>query len=137
MADYEKDYFWHKSAKPHVSFPQSQPGFFLGLDPIPGAIEAVKKIMADDRYTVWVVTAPSVQNPLCYTEKRLWIEKHFGMELVHNMIIAPDKSRVKGDYLIDDRNIGNGQESFEGTLLWYGHWPHQNWSDILKELGIE
>ena len=65
-------------------------------------------------YVVHILSAPSVFNPLCYTEKRLWVENYPGFEFVHKLILATNKGLLEGDYLIDDYIAGRGQENFDG-----------------------
>lgn len=103
---------------PAINYPQSQYGFFTGLEPIKNGVETVNKLA--EYFDVYILTAPSVKNPLCYTEKRVWIENHFGMAMVEKLIISPNKGLNKGDYLIDDFISGNGQENFEGKVLHFG-----------------
>ncbi|MEM6771077.1 MAG: hypothetical protein AAF597_10870, partial [Bacteroidota bacterium] len=62
---------------PGIKFPQSQCDFFRSLKPIPGGVEAVKYLSEIDLFDVYILTAPSIRNPFCYTEKRLWVEDHF------------------------------------------------------------
>ena len=69
-----------------IEFPQSIPNFFLDLEPIEGAIEGV--LLLSKKYDVQFLTAPSFMNPLSYTEKRLWIEKYFGLEWCKKLILA-------------------------------------------------
>lgn len=107
-------------------FPQSNWGFFANLDPIEEAIETVKMLM--EYYDIWILTRPSYMNPLCYTEKRIWIEKYFGLDFCQKLIICSDKSLLKGDYLIDD-TIEHGQKEFEGTLLHFGH-DFKDWGEV-------
>lgn len=116
---------------PYNKFPQCEYGFFMNLEPIEGAILAVKWLMASKDFEVYVLTAPSLPNPMCYTEKRVWIEKHFGMELVKNMIISAHKHLCKGDILIDDNLSGAGQNKFEGELIHFGSEEYPNWHEIL------
>lgn len=52
-------------------------------------------------FDVWVCTKPLEVNPTCRDDKGAWIEEHFP-ELLHRLIITPDKSMVRGDVLIDD-----------------------------------
>lgn len=111
-------------------FPQSNWGFFANLDPIDGAIETVKMLM--NYYDVWILTRPSYMNPLCYTEKRIWIEKYFGLDFCQKLIICSNKSLLKGDYLIDDC-VEHGQTEFEGELLHFGN-TYKSWEDIKKYL---
>lgn len=112
-------------------FPQSNWGFFANLKKIPNGVESVKKLM--NYYDVYILTRASYQNILCYTEKRIWIEKHFGLEFCDKMIFASDKSMVKGDFLIDD-TTGNGQPDFEGEFIHFGHDEFKNWDDVYEYL---
>ena len=58
-----------------------------------------------DKFDMWFLTAPSIKNPMSYAEKRVWIETNsFPPE---RLIICPDKSLLKGDYLIDDNKEGD------------------------------
>lgn len=117
-----------KHITPEILYPQSQWGFFLNLDPMPDAIEVINLLMT--KYNVYILTRPSVMNPLCYTEKRVWIEKYFGLEFCKKLIICYDKSMVKGDYLIDD----NIHEGFEGEHIHFGTDRFKNWNDVKKYL---
>jgi 5'-nucleotidase len=117
---------------PGIKYPQSQSGFFLGLKPIHGAVEAVNKIRNSDKYTVYILSRPSYMNHLCYTEKREWIEKYFGLDFCKNLILCWDKSMVKGDYLIDDLL----QDGFSGEHIHIGSPRFPNWKSVLKYLDI-
>jgi 5'(3')-deoxyribonucleotidase len=127
----------HKKALiacPAMRFPQAQYGFFSGLEPIEGAIKSVKLLMESALYKPYILTAPSVKNPLSYAEKRIWVERYLGMEMVERLVISPDKSLLKGDYLIDDIIHGKGQDSFEGKLIHFGSNEYPDWSAVLSEL---
>lgn len=102
---------------PRQNYPQSQFGFYLNLEPIPSALFAVEQLK--DKYDVWILTKPSYRNINSYTEKALWIQNHLGTDMVDKLIMSPDKSLVKGDYLIDDMDNA-GQLEFEGELLRFG-----------------
>jgi 5'(3')-deoxyribonucleotidase len=119
------------SACPEIKYPQSQYGFFAGLEAIPGGLEAIAWLRAQEQFSVYILTAPSLQNPLCYTEKRVWVEQHLGFDMVERLIISPDKGLNKGDYLIDDHTEGKGQDTFEGVLLHFGSPVYPDWSSIL------
>ncbi len=82
-------------ASSEVRFPQSVPGFFLDLAPLPGAIDAVNELRAG--CDLFVLSAPSTRNPHSYTEKRLWIEKYFDYQFTKRLILSPNKSLLKGD----------------------------------------
>ncbi|MEE9581139.1 MAG: hypothetical protein V3V74_07485 [Nitrosomonadaceae bacterium] len=121
------------SDNPAIKYPQSQYGFFENLVPIDGAIEAVHKINQSDKYDVHILTAPSLRNPLCYTGKRVWVEKHLGYDFVQRLIISPDKSLLKGSFLVDDWISGRGQEDFEGQLIQFGSKAFPDWQAVLKQ----
>lgn len=122
-----------RAQNPEQIYPQSQIGFFLNLEPLPGAIDAYRQLK-DAGYHVMFLTAPSVRNPLCYTEKRLSIEKHFGLDACYDLIIAQDKSLLLGGILIDDRVDSNKQNLFQGRLIQYGSESYPTWRDIVQTL---
>lgn len=119
---------------PAVKYPQSQYGFFTNLHPIDGGIEFVNELMHSNVYIPYILTAPSIQNPLCYTEKRVWIEKMFGLSFVSNLIICNNKALLRGDILIDDHESGKGQEQFKGRLIHFGSNRFPNWKAVKEEL---
>lgn len=114
-----------------VQFPHARYGFFLELEPIPGAIEAVKKL--ETMYDVWILTRPSIKNKLCYTEKAYWIEKYLGEDMLNRTIYACDKSVVRGEFLVDD-NRDHGQENGEFALLHFGTERFPDWTAVLEYL---
>lgn len=127
ICDYDSQMKLYKNKHPDVEYPQSIEGFFSSMLPIEGAIEAVNKLIDSDKYEIYILTAPSLKNPLCYTEKRLWIEKYFGMDLVENLIIAMNKCLLIGDYLIDDKPHGYDEQ------IHYGSDEFPNWEVVLKK----
>lgn len=132
LCNFSKAYHKALLENPEIKFPQSQYGFFRDLEPIIDSIEAVEFLDAQDDFSVYFLTAPSIKNPLCYTEKRLWIEDKFGLEMVQQLIISPNKGLNKGDYLIDDHQSGKGQESFEGELIHFGSDKYKTWKQVLN-----
>ena len=128
---------FYKAAKqaltenPNQKYPQSQWGFFLKLEEIPGAIEGFRKL--EEKYDLWILTRPSFRNVNCYTEKAQWILDHLGFDIVEKTIMAPNKSFLKGDYLIDD--MGNaGQEEFEGEWIHFKTEKFPNWETVTEYL---
>jgi 5'-nucleotidase len=119
---------------PSIKFPQSQYGFFSNLRPIDNAIDSVNELNLNPKYDVYILTSPSVRNPLSYTEKRVWIGDKFGLEFAHKLIISPNKGLLRGDILIDDNISGNGQENFKGTVMEYGGDIYPDWISIAKTL---
>lgn len=76
------------------------PGWFAELPVTPGAVEGVDGLLAAG-IDVWVCTKPLEVNPTCHSDKAQWIARHFPA-LTERLIIAPDKSMVIGDVLLDD-----------------------------------
>ncbi|MFD1257268.1 5'(3')-deoxyribonucleotidase [Mucilaginibacter terrae] len=76
-----------------------EPGFFLTLPLIEGAIEAVQRLM--EYFDVYIVSA-AVEFPLSLNEKLKWLGTHFPFITWHNIVFCGDKSIIKTDYMIDD-----------------------------------
>ncbi len=130
IANYSEAFSEARRKVPGIQYPQSQIDFFRNLEPVQGAIRGVNAIEAAG-HDVWFLTAPSVFNPLSYTEKRIWIETHFGIKSAHNLIIAYDKSMVEGDVLIDDGSC-HGQPEFGGIWMRFGSSKYRNWDEVIR-----
>ena len=116
---------------PQIAYPQSQYGFFAKLEPIDGALDAMKMLWEDPCVEVWLLTSPSTKNPLSYTEKRAWVGEHLGEHFAERLVLSPNKGLLKGDLLVDDIEEGNGQEDFEGMLLHFGSEDCTNWCEAM------
>lgn len=132
LCDYDGGLKRHQALHPHLQFPQSEPGMFLNLEPILGAVEAYLWLDAQPSMDVYILTAPSELNPHSYTEKRLWVEKYLGMRAVYKLIISPNKGLNRGQYLIDDYISGRGQENFEGKILEFGSHEFPDWPAVIE-----
>lgn len=135
LADYSKAYKEVKTKNPEIEFPQSISEFFLNLEL---KEKETKKYLEklSDYYDIWFLTAPSYMNPLSYTEKRLWIEKHFGISWCKKLIFCVNKSLLKGNYLIDD-SVTKRQLEFEGELILLGSEKFSNFRYIFDYLYYE
>lgn len=131
LADFKSASDRDKIDFPEQKYPQSQIGFFLNLKPIEYSLESFVEL--EKYFNVWILTRPSVQNPLCYTEKALWVKNHLGIDVQRRTIMATDKSLLKGDYLIDD-DTKHGQTEFEGEHIHFGNTPFENWQKVIKYL---
>jgi 5'-nucleotidase len=117
-----------KARFPQIAWPQSQYGFFTSLEPIAGAIDYVTALR--EFYDVYILSRPSVMNPLCYTEKRVWVEKYFGLEFCNKLILSPNKGLLRGDYLIDDVVWSD----FQGEQILYGSVTYPSWENVYQKL---
>eukprot|EP01057_Protomagalhaensia_wolfi_P001359 Protomagalhaensia_wolfi_Nauph_80__1358@NODE_180_length_3278_cov_60_680148_g136_i0_p2_GENE_NODE_180_length_3278_cov_60_680148_g136_i0NODE_180_length_3278_cov_60_680148_g136_i0_p2_ORF_typecomplete_len235_score20_03NT5C/PF06941_12/2_8e34HAD_2/PF13419_6/5_3e05HAD/PF12710_7/0_0003Put_Phosphatase/PF06888_12/0_00052Acid_phosphat_B/PF03767_14/0_41Hydrolase/PF00702_26/0_25_NODE_180_length_3278_cov_60_680148_g136_i015632267 len=94
-------------------------GFWSSMPPAPGAVEAMKE-MTDSGLQVWIVSAPDAfLTARCALEKYEWVEAHLGPEWKNRVILAPDKTLVQGDLLIDDKPTAT-----TGTLQDRQSWVH-------------
>ena len=134
LCDFYGAYDEVKRKNSKIGYPQSQCDFFRNLKPIHDAIMSMKWLIDSKYFDVYILTAPSVYNPLSYTEKRIWVEKWLGFEMVHKLIITPNKGLNKGDFLIDDNLEGRGQNTFEGELIHFGSNKFPTWMEVLTYL---
>ncbi|XP_036921786.1 5'(3')-deoxyribonucleotidase, cytosolic type [Sturnira hondurensis] len=123
------------------------PGFFLDLEPIPGAVEAMQQMNALKDTEVFICTSPLLKFDHCVGEKYHWVERHLGPQFVERIIMTRDKTVVLGDLLIDDKDTIQGQEetpSWEHILFTCYHNQHLalpptrrrllSWSDNWREI---
>lgn len=136
VCDFKGAYLSALGENPGIQFPQSQYRFFANLQPIEGAIETVRSLIDSDEYDPYILSAPSTRNPLSYSEKREWIEVHFGYDFCDKLILCAHKGLLKGHLLIDDNVKGKGQELFEGELIQFGSDAFPNWAAVRNRLGI-
>lgn len=134
LCDYEGAHHKALARQPKIAYPQSQYGFFRNLKPLEYVLESIEKLRRLPALELYILTAPSIFNPLCYSEKREWVENHLGFDWVKKLIISPNKGLNKGHYLIDDHTEGRGQESFEGELLHFGSAKFPDWLSITHYL---
>ena len=121
---------------PYDVHPDTIPGIFRNLNPIIGAIEAVKILFDSNQYEVYFLSTAPWNNPSAWTDKRLWLEDQFGNSVNRRLILTHRKDFLKGDILIDDRP-NNGAKDFEGTWIHFGTEEFPDWRSILKYLQLE
>ena len=143
MCVYNINNWFNKHPDLHNKYKQNPdhiPGIFRNPPPILDAIESVKKLAMSGKYELVIATTAPWGNPDAATDKRFWIEEHFGRIFHKKMAITHLKNLLIGDYLIDDRTA-NGAGEFKGELLRFG-WAYEtetwneypNWESILKKL---
>lgn len=134
LCDFTQMYNASKERHPEIEYPHSVPETFLNLAPIDGAIEGFRALSANPALDVYILSAPSVFNSHSYTEKRLWVERHLGLDAAHRLILSTHKHLNHGDFLVDDQVDGHGQEKFSGELLHFGSERFPNWSSIIHHI---
>lgn len=79
----------------------SSPGLFKSLDPIPGAIEALRALKKAG-HELHIATTPYIKGT-CSQDKLDWVEQYLPFIGGRNTILIRDKTMLKGDVLIDDK----------------------------------
>ncbi|MEX1196361.1 MAG: hypothetical protein WEB57_00685 [Pseudohongiellaceae bacterium] len=132
LCDYSAGYQLHRERYPGHEYPQGEPGLYVDLEPMPGAIEAYSWLNCHPMLDVYILTAPSVRNAHSYAEKRIWVERHLGLDAAYRLVITPNKGLSKGDFLVDDYTEGKGQERFEGKIIQFGSQEFPDWSSVIR-----
>lgn len=91
-------------------------GFAQKLEPLPGAIDAIKSIM--EKHEVIFVTAPYLGSKTWDHDRRSWLEEKFDINR-DQLIFAHNKKLIQGMTIIDDK---------WDTVV--------DWSDMNKTTGI-
>jgi 5'-nucleotidase len=110
-------------------------GAYLAMQPMPGALDAVRSIIGMGCFEVWIATKPPTGVPHAYRDKAAWVLQHLP-ELKRRIVITHDKGLLgcDDDFLIDDRPHKANCEAFRGTLIRFV--DGMNWDrvlDILRE----
>ena len=108
------------------------PGIFSLMDPMPGAIDAVHRLVA--KYDVYILSTAPWNNPSAWADKVSWVSKYLDDVLHKRLILSHQKDLLKGDYLIDDRHK-HGADTFEGEWIQFGKEPFKDWEAVLNYLG--
>src|SRR6056300_91376 len=111
------------------------PEIFALMEPIDGAIEALKKL--NNHFDLYILSTAPWDNPNAWKHKREWVERYFGKGkeniFYKKVILSHHKNLNKGDILIDDRP-NNGAEKFKGKWIQYGSEKFPDWETILQKL---
>lgn len=118
--------------------------WFQDLPVTPGAKEGVSELLAHKDIDLWICTKPLEANDRCRDDKGLWIREHFP-ELEHKLILAPDKSMIIGDVLLDDapkikwlpKAVWEPvvfSTPFNGPGSEWANLRHWTWGDPIEEL---
>lgn len=97
-------------------------GFLRNLRPLPGAVEAVKKLHKDGHDVCFVSNGTNC--PSAGFEKREWLKYYFGRVWKYPpLVLTKEKFRVRGDCLLDDdpKNLKGLYPETKGLLF---HQPY-------------
>ena len=71
------------------------PGIFSLMDPMPGAVEAVREL--SEHYDVYILSTAPWNNLTAYSDKIQWLTKHFGDLFKKRVIVTHCKNLCDGD----------------------------------------
>lgn len=108
------------------------PGIFALMEPMPGAIEAYRKLA--EKYNVFILSTSPWNNPTAASDKQAWVKRYLGDVAKKRLILSHHKYLNKGDYLIDDQPDHNNAKLFEGEIIAFGKDQFPNWDAVLKYL---
>lgn len=107
------------------------PGIFSLMDPMLGAIDAVK--LLSEHYDVYILSTAPWKNTSAWSDKITWIIKHFGELFKKRVILTHCKNLCYGDFLVDDRGK-NGASEFTGEWIEFGSAFYPGWEDVVDYL---
>lgn len=107
------------------------PGLFGQMQPMPGALEAVRRL--NEKYDCYILSTAPWKNPSAWSDKVSWITKYLDDVFHKKMVITHCKHLCKGDYLIDDRPK-HGASEFEGEWIHFGSEKFPDWDSVLEYL---
>jgi len=128
---YEQD----DKGKPHYD---DIPGIFALMEPMPGAIEAVKTLST--KYDLYILSTAPWMNPSAWSDKVKWVQKYFDSAqedgvFYKRLILCHHKDLLirPGAYLIDDRSK-HGADQFGEHWIQFGKEPFLTWESVVKYL---
>ena len=123
------------TGKPHYD---DIPGLFSLMDPMPGAIEAVKALADCGRYELYILSTAPWGNPSAWTDKLEWVKKHLDSDrpdgiFYKRLILSHHKNLCiqRRAWLIDSRKA-HGSEHFEHHLVHFGSERFPDWDSVVK-----
>lgn len=107
------------------------PGIFALMDPVPGAIEAVKFLAK--QYDVYILSTAPWNNPSAWADKVRFVQKYFPEVFHKRLILSHHKELCRGDYLIDDRSK-HGAKDFKGEWIQFRSKCFPDWDAVVDYL---
>lgn len=124
----------------------NRPGFYKEMEPIAGAVDAVKEAQALG-HEVFFLSAPWITNTTCASDKYDWIEKTFGEGWGDKLILAKDKTVVSGDVLFDDKEPIPHKERADWVQVYFDQpynqdgigyrihsWETDEWKTVIEQI---
>ena len=71
--------------------PDEIEGVFRDLEPLKNAVKSVIKLHESGKYDLFIATTAPWNNPSSFSDKRIWIEEHFG-EIFKKLDLSPSST---------------------------------------------
>ena len=108
-------------------------GLFAEMDPMPGALDAYRRLVRDG-HDVYILSTAPWENPSAWRDKLLWVQKYLGDVAKKRLILSHHKHLLRGDILIDDRRK-RGAGAFSGYHIHFGaSGAGESWETVLQEI---
>jgi len=114
-----------------VDFLDNTPGIFGLMQPMPGAIEAYKKLSL--KFDTYILSTAPWENPSAWSDKLLWVKKYLGEAAHKRLILSHHKNLLKGHFIVDDRDA-RGVTEFEGEHIHFGKEKFPDWEAVVEYL---
>ena len=123
--------FWDKTKRNPPEMYEA--GFFESLQPLPGAISSVTRLINENEWDIHILTQPVAKSPVSYMEKANWICKHLP-DLRDKIILTQNKGLLIGNVLVDDSI--KWKQLFTGEFILFRRDlpPAIMWGYVLVEL---
>ena len=112
--------------------------FYLNMHPKPGALEMLDIVARLHQYEIFIVSSPARKCHQSASDKLTWILNNLGSAWVERTILTFDKTRVIGDFLVDDKpNITGSIESPTWKQIVFGAVYNQSrvsWDNLIYHL---
>lgn len=109
------------------------PGIFSLMDPMPGAVDAVKVLCS--HFDCYILSTAPWNNPDAWADKVRWIQKYLGEELYKKIILTHHKNLLNDGValLIDDRTA-HGADKFGDRLVLFNSEKFPDWKSVTEYL---
>jgi len=106
---------------------KNAPGIYSLMDPMPGAIEALKRLR--EKYDIYILSTAPWDNPSAWSDKLNWVKLNMDEYYVKRLILTHHKNLLNGSFLIDD-NDTHGAGQFGGELIRLGSSSFPDWPAV-------
>ena len=118
------------------------PGMFSLMEPMPGAIDAIKALHASGRFELYILSCAPWNNPSSWTDKLEWVKKHLDSAksdgIFYKRIVLSHHKNLcaqNNAWLIDDR-IAHGSELFGEHFIHFGSERFPDWNAVLAHFNV-